>query len=190
MIVIVRHGQTDANSGHRLLGRGNPPLNDAGAAQAAQAAKGLLARGFAFRHVFSSPLVRALRTALIIAPDVPPVTDARLIEMDMGPYEGADLHDLPPEVRVFFSDFANNPAPAGMEQLSDVVRRTGAFLEEIAPLEGDVLVCTHAIAMKAMLEYLTPGANGRFWSAYLGNCAAWAVRSEGGALGLPEDLAL
>ena len=57
--------------------------------------------------------------------------DDRLIEMDYGPYEGMDLENLPPEIAAFFSDFVNNPAPEEMEQLSAVVQRTVAFLEDI-----------------------------------------------------------
>ena len=47
--------------------------------------------------MYSSPLIRAVQTAEIIAPQVKPVIDERLIEMDYGPYEGTDLTHLSPE---------------------------------------------------------------------------------------------
>ena len=47
--------------------------------------------------MYSSPLLRVVQTAEIIAPQVKPVIDERLIEMDYGPYEGTDLTDLSPE---------------------------------------------------------------------------------------------
>ena len=118
------------------------------------------------------------------------VIDDRLIEMDYGPYEGADLSDPPPEILTFFRDFAGTPAPDGMEQLSEVVARTGAFIEEIKDLEGNILISTHAIAMKGILEYLTPESKGSYWSKYIGNCSVYAVENEGGILRVPKEVVL
>ena len=118
MIYIIRHGQTELNQRQVLQGRSDFLLNDAGIRQAQQAAAAL--SNVVFDHVFASPLKRAVQTAQIIAPDVEPVIDDRLIEMDYGPYEGADLKALPPEVLTFFSDFVHNPAPAGMKSLDRI----------------------------------------------------------------------
>ena len=74
--------------------------------------------GIRFDHVFTSPLVRAVETAELIAPDVEPRVDERLIEMDYGPYEGTDLTNLTPEILVFFSEFVNNSTPPSMEPLA------------------------------------------------------------------------
>ena len=128
MIFIVRHGQTELNTAHVLQGRSNHPLNDAGIAQARATAQALAERGISFSHVFSSPLVRAVQTAEILAPGVAVQLDERLIEMDYGPYEGADLANPAPEIVTFFSDFVHNPAPKGMEQLVQVVARTGSYV--------------------------------------------------------------
>ena len=56
-----------------------------------------------------------------------------------------------------------------MEQLSSVTARLGSFFEELRSLDikGDVLVSTHAIAMKGALEYLTPDSKGSYWSKYI-----------------------
>ena len=108
--------------------------------------------------------------------------------MDYGPYEGADLRNPPPEIVEFFRDFVRNPAPEGMEQLSSVVRRVGAFLEEVRDEPGNLLISTHAIAMKGALEYLTPDSGGGWWSRYLGNCAVYAVENTGGRFGVPWEV--
>ncbi len=185
MLYIIRHGQTDMNARHLLQGRSNSPLNPTGTAQAV-AASGRL-RGIPFRIVFSSPLERAVQTARIIVPNLSPILDERLTEMEYGPYEGTDLRHLPPELQTFFGDFVHQPAPAGMEPLSSVVQRTGAFLEEIRHIRGNILISTHAIAMKGMLEYLTPESNGAYWSRYIGTCAVYTVDNEGGRLGIPQE---
>ena len=190
MIYVIRHGQTELNNAHALQGRSDHPLNEVGVAQAREVGKRLADRGVVFSHVFSSPLQRAMQTAQLVAPDAQVVVDKRLIEMDYGPYEGADLKVLSPELSHFFSDFVHHPAPAGMEQLSEVVARTGAFVEQIKSLSGDVLVSTHAIAMKGILEYLTPTSRGAYWSTYVGNCAVYAAGIEDGRIGVPVELAL
>ena len=188
MIYLIRHGETDKNRAGLLQGRSDVPLNETGIRQAREAARFLRDRGIVFSRVFSSPLIRAVETARIVAPGVPPVLDDRLLEMDYGPYEGMDLTHPAPEILPFFRDFAGTPAPAGMEPLSAVTARVGAFLEELRDLPGDILVSTHAIAMKGGLEYLTPGSHGSWWSRFVGNCAVFAVDNAGGGLSLPEEL--
>ena len=185
MIYLIRHGQTEKNRQHVLLGRSDVPLNETGIAQARAAAERL--KTVRFDHVFTSPLQRAVQTTALIAPYIEPIVEPRLIEMDYGPYEGADLTRLPPEILYFFSDFAHNSAPAGMEQLSSVVGRVGAFLEELRALEGNILLSAHAISMKGALEYLTPGSNGGYWSKNIGNCAVYTIRNGHGILGVPEE---
>ncbi len=190
MLYIIRHGQTERNQQKLLQGRSDLPLNEAGIRQAQDTARKLREKGIRFDHVFSSPLIRAVQTAGIIAPDIRPVLDERLIEMDYGPYEGADLRHPAPEILKFFSDFVHNPAPPGMEQLSSVVARLGEFLEEIRSLEGNILISTHAIAMKGALEYLSPASGGSYWSKYIGNCEVYAAVTGEGKYGVPYSLDL
>ena len=185
MIYIIRHGQTEMNNRTMLQGRSDFPLNEAGTAQAQEAAVKLCDVHFA--KVYASPLKRAVQTARIVAPDLEPIIDDRLIEMDYGPYEGTDLNHLPQEILTFFRDFAHNPAPEGMEKLDSVVARAGAFLEDIRGMEGDILISTHAIAMKGILEYLTPGSDGAYWSKYIGNCAVYVAENRDGSFSVPEE---
>ncbi len=171
MIYIIRHGQTELNNKKALQGRSDHPLNDTGIAQAQEAAAML--QGIKFDAVYSSPLIRAVQTAKILAPELEPIIDERLIEMDYGPYEGMDLQNLAPEVITFFSDFIHNPAPDGMEQLGSVVDRAGLFIQEHGRTSGNILISTHAIAMKGILEYLTPESGGGYWNKYVGNCEVY-----------------
>ena len=185
MIYIIRHGKTELNKANVLQGRSNYPLNDEGIKQAQNAADML--KDIEFDYVFSSPLIRAVQTAEIVAPNKKITLDDRLIEMDYGKYEGTDLKNMPEEIRVFFSDFVHNPAPESMEQLSEIIWRTGKFLEEIKNLDGNILISTHAIAMKGILENLTPGSNGSYWSKYIGNCAVYVTDNKDGLIGIPAE---
>ena len=192
MIYLIRHGQTALNHANALQGRSDLPLNENGERQAKEAGEALQRMGVVFDAVYSSPLIRAQQTARLIAGDAPMRIDERLIEMDYGPYEGLDLTHLPPEILAFFGDFAHVPAPDGMEQLSSVVARLGLFLEDIRTnaQERNILISTHAIAMKGALEYLTPASQGSYWSKYIGNCAVYTAALIDGVYTVPIELKL
>ncbi len=189
MIYIVRHGQTEQNLNKRMQGRSDFPLTELGREQAASVGDAFREAGIVFDKVYTSPLGRAVETARLVAGDVPIEVEEQLIEMDYGPYEGIDLSDLPPEVEEFFQDFTNHPAPDGMEQLSSVVARAGEFLERLKAeaVNRDILLSTHAIAMKGLLEYLTPESNGAYWSKYIGNCAVYVTELNAGEYTVPTE---
>ena len=188
MIYIIRHGQTEKNRANVLQGRSDIPLNDSGRQQAEKVKDQFIKAGIHFDLVYTSPLIRAVQTAAIIAEGIPQLKDDRLIEMDYGPYEGMDLANPAPEVLEFFRDFVHNPAPKGMEPLQAIVVRLGSFLEEIREeaAEKNILISTHAIAMKGALEYLTPDSGGSYWSKFIGNCAVYTseITTEG-SWGIP-----
>ena len=174
-VYLIRHGQTEKNKEKVLQGRSNFPLNEVGREQAREVRDWFAERGIRFDKVYSSPLSRAVETASIVAgEEACLICDDRLLEMDYGPYEGSSLTNPLPEVAEFFRDFVNNAAPEGMESLADLVARLGSFMMEIGS-EGDecVLIATHAIAMKAAIEYLTPDSNGKYWGIYFPNCVVY-----------------
>lgn len=190
MLYIIRHGQTTQNKAQLLQGRSDLPLNENGISQAKTLGAWFAAHDIRFDRIYSSPLCRAIETAKLVSSDVPIEVDERLIEMDYGPYEGMDLTKPAPEVLAFFMDFVNVPAPEGMEQLGSVVGRLGGFLCEHGEEARDenILISTHAIAMKGALEYLTPESKGGYWSKHIANCAVYVSEFENGALSVPHEL--
>lgn len=90
----LRHGATDWNRQGLFQGRTDNPLNEDGLAQAHEAASML--RGTGISRIVASPLVRAARTAEIIADaiSVPLTIDAGIIEFDFGSFEGLPVRDL------------------------------------------------------------------------------------------------
>jgi len=190
MIYIIRHGQTAKNKANLLQGRSNVPLNENGKIQAQACADWFREQNITIDAVYTSPLTRAVETARIIAPDAPLFIEERMIEMDYGPYEGMDLTNPAPEILTFFSDFVHNPAPEGMEPLPAVTARLGAFLEGIREqaMKQNILISTHAIAMKGALEYLTPESRGSYWSRYIGNCAVYGIGMQDGRYEMPCEV--
>lgn len=92
--ICLRHGATDWNRQGLFQGRTDNPLNDDGIAQAHAAAEKL--RTVALAHVVSSPLLRAVQTAEIIANIASRTVtlDRGLIELDFGSFEGQPVREL------------------------------------------------------------------------------------------------
>ena len=90
----LRHGATDWNRQGLFQGRTDNPLNEDGLRQAHEAASML--RGTGISRIVASPLVRAARTAEIIADAiaVPLAIDDGIIEFDFGSFEGLPVRDL------------------------------------------------------------------------------------------------
>ena len=42
--------------------------------------------------------------------------------------------------------------------------------------------------MKGMLEYLTPGSNGSYWSKHIGNCAVFMTEFDGERFSIPCEV--
>ena len=118
MIVLVRHGRTDANARGLLLGRADPALDHEGRLQAARLAA---APGRSETRVVSSPLARCRQTAeLIVAAsehDVPLDVDEAWIELDYGAFDGLGAGDVPADTwAAWRADVAW--APEGGESLA------------------------------------------------------------------------
>lgn len=92
--LCVRHGITDWNRQGRFQGLTDIPLNDEGISQANAAA--LRLQDVPFDHVVSSPLIRAVKTAEIIAAALrkPVSIDTGLIECDFGSFEGRSIAEV------------------------------------------------------------------------------------------------
>lgn len=101
-VLLVRHGQAEWNREGRLHGRLDSALTSDGIAQASAVAERLVP--FGVRTVCSSPLGRALRTAVIIAERLSAdlVEVPELSELDLGDMSGmtrAEMEDSFPGAR-------------------------------------------------------------------------------------------
>lgn len=173
-LYLIRHGETSFNREKRLQGRSNEPLSESGIGQAEKVRSFFEQQAVRFDCVISSPLLRARQTAEIITGCSSMMLDERLLEMDYGPYEGMRLDHPLPEVAHFFQDFVHHPAPEGMESLRHVTERMQSFLEDLKACDAqNVLVATHAIALKGALEAISPRPDGAWWSVYISPCAVY-----------------
>lgn len=134
---LVRHGETEWTVSKQHTGKTDIPLTPAGEEQGRALAPLLAEHEFA--AVFTSPLQRARRTAELAGFEDARVDD-RLVELDYGEYEGRtskEIRDEHPDWLLW-----RDGSPGG-ESMDDAGRRADSVIEDIAGLDGDVLLFGH-----------------------------------------------
>lgn len=160
ILTLIRHGQTDWNLQRRIQGSSDIPLNLTGEEQA-RAAAALLA---AEKHhaVYASPLLRARRTAEIIAEELalnPPALAPGLEERAYGEAEGLQDTEYLARYGHWHGDVP------GAEHREAVRDRAIAALEKIAfaarrrsaPTPESLIVVTHGGVIRTLLAHASGG---------------------------------
>lgn len=164
-VFLVRHGITDWHVAQRVLGHRDIPLNEEGVAQAEAAAAALA--GLPLVEVISSPLVRALQTAELVARNIgiEVARDPRLIDLRVGKWEGMTYAEVAAhsEYKEFIADPLSERIP-GAESMTDVKTRAIAAVDQALednPSGNGIAVVTHAGIIRILLtHYLgSPPAN-------------------------------
>ena len=168
MLILVRHGETDANARGLLLGRTESGLSETGRDQAALVAAALGTRQPETR-VISSPLSRTMATAEILTGGVGEIeVDERWIELDYGDLDGTPVKDVPAET---WARWRADPdfIPAGGESLRALGKRVGDACTELlsAAADRDVVVVTHVSPIKAAAAWALGVGDEVTWRLYV-----------------------
>ena len=155
-ILLIRHGETDWNLSGQIMGDQPIPLNATGQRQARQLAAALKDR--AIRAIVTSPVLRALQTAEILAFSVQSkvVQAAGLREIGVGEW-----------VNRYWKDLGNEPArhdyyakphearPPGGETLNEVQQRAVAAVQEAMATNpgGSLLFVSHADVIRTIVAH-------------------------------------
>ena len=186
-LYIARHGQTEYNAARRLQGSGrDAPLTQQGIAQAK--ALGEVLADLSFDAVYVSPLKRAADTAAIALGDrYEPIFDERLVEIGFGVLEGmtyeAAAEAYPQSaLEIMLSDPASYVAPPKGEALPDMLKRIGAFMDDVAQTEHQkVFVLAHGYVLKVFYACTVDKSIAAVGNApRYGNCEAARYRYEQG----------
>ena len=204
-LVLWRHGRTEWNATGRFQGQLDPPLDEAGRNQAAQAAPHLVASGLspADTLVVSSDLSRAAETAATLTAllGVPLRLDERLREHGMGSWEGLTRDEVAERDPEQYADWmAGRPIrDRGGEDPSAVADRALAALVDLPEAPVAVVVTHGGTAGRLMERLLGLGPDHQRVFGPLANCA-WSelvaqrgrwrlVRHNSTVLQLPEGAA-
>lgn len=181
-LYVVRHGETDWNLARKVQGHSDIPLNTNGEKQAEQLAKEL--REIHFDEAFSSDLVRAKRTAEIVALEkkLAVTTTQALRETTYGKFEGLHLDEflaIYDEWDKLTDEQKWNFQAADEETQAQAVSRLITFLRETAvAFRGKtILVVCHGGIMRTLLIKLGYGN----WETVGGfqNCGYIHLESDG-----------
>ncbi|MCL2497471.1 MAG: histidine phosphatase family protein [Symbiobacteriaceae bacterium] len=175
-LTIARHGETAYNAEGRYQGSLDIPLNAQGLQQAAELAAFL--QGRSFDIIIASPLLRARKTAEIVAEalQLPLEFDARLVEINMGVYEGlirSEAAERYPEVwaRDPINKYWDEAIPGG-ESVRQVEARAVAALRHMGEVHAgkSVLVIGHGFTSRVINRYLKGLPFEEMMSFRLDNC--------------------
>lgn len=156
---IVRHGQTQWNVEGRLQGHLDSPLTDEGIASAHRLKETL--KHMTFDAVYSSPSRRAVKTAQIATALDNLVLDERLMEIQLGDWQGVRLQDIQVSYPEQYHAFFNDPTrfyKADAESFKDVLKRVHSFLTDANCehfQQGKVkriLIMTHGVTLMVFVN--------------------------------------
>jgi alpha-ribazole phosphatase len=146
-LILVRHGETEWNSGHRVQGHTDTPLSERGRAQAARLGPRLAREPI--RAFYASDLRRAVETAEPAAAlmGLSIECSAAFREANYGSWEGLTVDEIaaryPEEYALWRSDSARHRPPDG-ESLEALQERVMTALEELLEQHGGETLCVVA----------------------------------------------
>ena len=163
-LILVRHGQSEANRKEIFAGHYNAPLTERGHEQARLAAE-YLTKNYKIDAVHSSDLLRAYHTGKPTADalGLPVVKETGMREIFEGEWSGRLFSDLRVEFEEDYGRWLRDIGHArctGGESTWELLLRVKETLERIAR-ENDgktVLVTTHATPIRVMQTYVTTGS--------------------------------
>ena len=163
-LVVIRHGETQANAEGRYLGALDVGLNDTGVAQVARLAQLIAATEPPFQRLLTSPLLRARQSADLVSRTL--ALPVRIVpafrERHVGVFEGltqAEVRECYPELWARNITRLWTAAPPEGESLDAVIVRVSLGLTKLAEeAQGErVLLVAHGVVAKVIRALTTTG---------------------------------
>lgn len=154
-IYLIRHGETNWNLEGKLQGREDIALNENGIRQAMICGQAFAGRKI--KAVITSPLIRAKRTAEIIAQSVGlprVIVEEGLIERDFGALAGTTY-----DSKRYFDTFG---IEEGIEDWEELHQRLIGCILRLAEqyYDEDIVLVSHGAAINSVISVLTNGEFG------------------------------
>lgn len=154
-LYVIRHGETEWNKEKRSQGRLDSALTTKGEEDARLLGKRL--KDTEFLQIISSPSSRTLETARLVKRErpIPLITEDRLMEIDLGPWQGKTEAEIKVQYPEAFDAYWNQPEAyisEGGETFLQVQQRLMQFLVDLEETikDGNVLIVTHGVVIKTL----------------------------------------
>lgn len=173
-LILVRHGEIDANVKRLWHGTTDSELNAKGQAQISALRQVVHDRYPSITKVYSSPLKRTMKTAEAVSAGLnqSPQTFPALIEYGIGEFEGTSYDDLD-KVHDFFTQIAASQdfALPGGESVNGVSQRIhGGVKELVAAHPGErIALVGHGAAFAILISGFLTGKPFPFFEHHLSN---------------------
>ena len=168
-LYIVRHGETEWNQEGRIQGRLNSSLTEKGRHYAKLLGDRL--KDVDFFRVISSPSERTRNTTELIIGERGLLyeTDERIMEMDMGPWQGLLKDEIRERYPTEFDCFRDSPdlyENQGAESFIDIYQRAEEFLSRLMESgdSGNLLIVSHGLFIKALCLVIKGISIKNFWT--------------------------
>ena len=165
-LVLVRHGQSQWNEKNIFTGWKNPDLTELGIKEAIKAGIALKRSGYKFDLMFTSVLLRAIRTGKLILEelgqkDLKVIENEALNERDYGDLSGLNKDEArkrwgSDQVHTWRRSF-DTPPPQGESLKNTAERVLPYFSENILPLirkNQEIIVAAHGNSLRALVMHL------------------------------------
>lgn len=183
-LYLIRHGQSHMNMTPHLVGGQSAEtfLSQLGEDQAVKLYKYFQINEIRFEKVYSSPFMRAIRTAEIsTGTGLSITTDDRLIEYSAGGWEGKPRSDVQtPEVKHQMAEMTVDFQPPRGESQRQVSLRVADWLQEAilsnqATLSSGkthrIAVFSHGLTIKCLLHHVMGFDSQYIWRLEIENCS-------------------
>ncbi len=184
-IYLVRHGSTAWNEQPRFRGLANIPLSDKGQRQAAGLCE--LLRNKPLAAVYSSPLLRAIQTAEILASahTLKVSVEPDLRSVDYGRWEGKTEQEAKasdPELYGSFLDAIETVRFPDGESMEELRVRAFAALVRIAREHpgSEVAVVTHQVVTRVLLCAVLGADSHPYWQIGQDTACLNVIEHDGG----------
>ena len=165
-LILVRHGQSQWNEKNIFTGWKNPDLTELGIKEAIKAGIALKKSGYKFDLMFTSVLLRAIRTGKLILEeldqkDLKVIENEALNERDYGDLSGLNKDEAKKrwgsdQVHTWRRSF-DTPPPQGESLKNTAERVLPYFSENILPLirkNREIVVVAHGNSLRALVMHL------------------------------------
>ena len=165
-LVLVRHGQSQWNEKNIFTGWKNPDLTELGIKEAIKAGIALKKSGYKFDLMFTSVLLRAIRTGKLILEELDQknlkvIENEALNERDYGDLSGLNKDEArekwgSDQVHTWRRSF-DTPPPQGESLKNTAERVLPYFSENILPLirkNQKIIVAAHGNSLRALVMHL------------------------------------